>query len=71
MLAELPTLKALMTTDHAPTIQDGSETFWKLSGSDLLVLAKPNRQAIALHANQKHWTLAASQRQVERSTEAR
>jgi signal transduction histidine kinase len=70
MLAELPTLKALMTTDHAPTIQDGSETFWKLSGSDLLVLAKPNRQAIALHANQKHWTLAASQRQVERSTEA-
>jgi signal transduction histidine kinase len=70
MLADLPPLKALMTTDHAPTIQDGSETFWKLSGSDLLVLAKPNRQVIALHANHKHWTLAASQRQLERSTEA-
>jgi signal transduction histidine kinase len=70
MLADLPTLKALMTTDHAPTIQDGSETFWKLSGSDLLVLAKPNRQVIAQHANQPHWTLAASQRQVERSTAA-
>jgi len=70
MLADLPTLKALMTTDHAPTIQDGSETFWKLSGSDLLVLAKPNRQVIAQHANQPHWTLAASQRQVERSTSA-
>jgi signal transduction histidine kinase len=70
MLADLPTLKALMTTDHAPTIQDGSEAFWKLSGSDLLVLAKPNRQVVALHANQAHWTLAASQRQVERSTEA-
>src|SRR5438874_9175539 len=70
MLADLPTLKALMTTDHAPTIQDGSETFWKLSGSDLLVLARPNRQVIAQHANQQHWTLAASQRQVERSIEA-
>src|SRR4029077_8505243 len=39
MLAELPTLKALMTTQHAPTIQDGSDPFWKLAGCDLLLLA--------------------------------
>src|SRR5271167_4558904 len=39
MLAELPTLKALMTTRHALTIQDGSAAFWELAGSDLLVLA--------------------------------
>jgi len=40
MLAELPTLKALMTTEDAPTIQDGSEPFWKLAGSDLFLLAR-------------------------------
>ena len=39
MLAELPTLKALMTTHHAPTIRDGSLPFWQLAGSDLFVLA--------------------------------
>src|SRR5260370_7176760 len=55
MLAELPTLKALMTTEHAPTIQDGSETFWKLAGSDLFVLAKPDREAVALHITTPHW----------------
>jgi signal transduction histidine kinase len=69
-VADLPTLKMLMTTDHAPTIQDGSEAFWKLSGSDLMVLAKPNRQVVAMYANQPRWTLEASQKQVWRSAEA-
>ena len=30
MLSELPTLKALMTTRDAVTIQDASDSFWKL-----------------------------------------
>ena len=38
-LAELPTLKAAMTTQHPLTIQDASEPFWKLAGSDRLLLA--------------------------------
>ncbi len=38
LLSELPTLKALMSTAHAPTIQDGAAPFWKLSGADVLVL---------------------------------
>src|SRR5215475_262643 len=70
LVAALPTLKMLMTTDHAPTIQDGSQAFWKLSGSDLMVLAKPNRQVVAMYANQPRWTLEASQKQVWRSAEA-
>jgi len=70
MLAILPTVQALMTTDHAPTIQDGSEVFWKLSGSDLLVLAKPDRQIMALHVNQSRWSLGASQRELARSLDA-
>ena len=50
MLAELPTLKALMTTHHAPTIRDGSLPFWQLSGSDLFVLADPKDEMMALHS---------------------
>jgi len=50
MLAELPTLKALMTTRHAPTIRDGSFPFWQLAGSDLFLLADPNREVMTLHS---------------------
>src|ERR1700692_4643338 len=46
MLAEIPTLKALMTTRHALTIQDGSEPFWKLAGSDLFLLAAPHGRGV-------------------------
>src|SRR5215470_11999968 len=44
MLADLPTLKALMTTEHALTIQDASTRYWRLTGSDLFVLANPKKQ---------------------------
>jgi len=50
MLAELPTLKALMTTNHAPTIRDGSLPFWQLAGSDLFLLVNPKAEIMALHA---------------------
>src|ERR1700685_3204853 len=49
MLAELPTLKALMTTQHALTIQDASEPFWKLAGSDLFLLASNQGQVLGFH----------------------
>src|SRR5258707_2842450 len=62
MLAELPTLKALMTTEHAPTIQDGSKTFWKLAGSDLFVLSKLDRKVVALHMAKPWWSLGAGGR---------
>jgi signal transduction histidine kinase len=50
MLAELPTLKALMTTRHAPTIRDGSLPFWQLAGSDLFVLADSKGDVMAVHS---------------------
>jgi len=46
MLAELPTLKAVMTTEHAPTIQDASLPFWELAGSDLFVLANSSGHVV-------------------------
>lgn len=49
LLANLPSLKALMTTQHAATIQDGAEDFWKLAGSDLFVLADRSGKIMALH----------------------
>src|SRR6267378_303462 len=53
LLAELPTLKALMTTRDAPTIQDGSLPFWTLAGSDLFLLADTQGRVVALDVTQK------------------
>ena len=67
MLADLPTLKALMSTEHALTIQDASETFWKLAGSDLFVLAKPSGEVVALHMITPGWSSSNAQRDLQRS----
>ena len=53
LLAEIPTLKALMTTRDAPTIQDGSTPFWRLAGSDLFLLANPAGRVVALDVTQQ------------------
>ncbi len=52
MLAELPPLKAVMTSGHAATIQDATAEFWTLSGSDLLVLADPKGRIMAVHSGE-------------------
>jgi signal transduction histidine kinase len=51
LLANLPSLKALMTTHDAPTIQDASDKFWKLAPSDVFVLADPAGRIEAIHTN--------------------
>jgi signal transduction histidine kinase len=50
LLAELPTLKALMTSGDNLTIQDGAAEFWQLSGTDLFMLADPSGQVVAAYA---------------------
>src|ERR1700722_3684160 len=42
LLADLPSLKALMSTQDAHTIQDASQEFWATSGSDFFALTTPN-----------------------------
>ena len=69
MLADLPTLKAMMPAPNALTISDASETFWKLAGSDLFVLARPNREVVALHMTKPGWSAANVQRDLVRSTD--
>ena len=49
LLADLPNLRALMTTQHEATIQDASTDLWRLAGSDLFVLADRTGKVVALH----------------------
>lgn len=42
LLADLPSLKSLMSSRDARTIQDGSQQFWADSGSDFFALADEN-----------------------------
>src|SRR5215831_19365244 len=51
LLANLPNLKALMTTRDAATIQDASADIWRLAPSDVFVLADPVGQVLAIHTN--------------------
>lgn len=50
LLADLPSLKALMTTSDDRTIEDGAVEFWKVSGNDLFALADRNRRIVAVDA---------------------
>ncbi len=49
LLANLPSLKALMTTQDAATIQDASADLWHLGGSGLFVLSDRAGRVAALH----------------------
>lgn len=49
LLAELPPLKALMTSGDDLTIQDGATEFWQLSGDDLFALADPSGRIVAVY----------------------
>jgi signal transduction histidine kinase len=49
LLADLPNLRALMTTHDQATIQDASTDLWRLAGSDLFVLADRDGKVAALH----------------------
>ena len=49
LVANLPILRALMTTSHEKTIQDASLDLWRLAGSDLFLLATPAGDVVGLH----------------------
>src|SRR6202140_564582 len=69
MLAELPIIEAQMTTEHAPTIQDASTSWWKLAGSDLFILAMPDRRIVAFHVTKAGWPVEIAERDMKRSVE--
>ncbi len=49
LLAQQPSLKALLTTQDTRTIQDESADFRSLSGTDLFALALPSGNVVALY----------------------
>lgn len=50
LLADLPSLKALMTTRDQRTIEDGGQEFWRVSGTDLFALTAPDGKVLALYS---------------------
>src|SRR5580700_8175672 len=61
LLADLPNVRALMTTHDPATIQDASRDLWRLGGSDLLMLADSSGKVMALQATPPEITLPASE----------
>lgn len=70
LLADLPTLKALMTTNDPATIQDGSVEMWRTVGSDLFVLADRAGKLAALDTRTPGFTPASAQASLRRSLAA-
>jgi signal transduction histidine kinase len=50
LLADLPSLKALMTTSDRRTIADGAIGIWKVAGSDIFALADKHGQLLTVNA---------------------
>jgi len=49
LMADLPSLKALMTSHHPPTIQDASGEMFRLSGGDLFALVDTSNRLVGFH----------------------
>ena len=69
LMSELPPLKAVLATQHAVTIQDASEPFWKLAGSQLFVLSGPDGQIYGFHVSEGGWDPRLAETSLKRSIE--
>ena len=67
MLANLPNVRALMTTQDAATIQDESASIWRMSGGDLLVLADRSGGIVGLQASARDLSRAEAQESLRAS----
>lgn len=71
LLANLPNLRALMTTRDQATIQDVSGDLWRLAGSDLFLLANRSGEVVALHTSSPEFTRDMGQTALHDSTDSR
>jgi signal transduction histidine kinase len=65
LMADLPSLKALMTSRHPPTIQDASGEMFRLSGGDLFALLDPTSQFVGFHTGTPGITREQAQQLLE------
>jgi signal transduction histidine kinase len=68
LMADLPVLKALMTSRHPPTIQDASAEMFRLSGGDLFALVDQSNQIVGFHTRSPGITLDQAQQLRNRKT---
>jgi len=61
LMADLPVLKALMTSRHAPTIQDASQEMFRLSGGDLFALVDQSNRIVGFHTRAPGITVEQAQ----------
>jgi len=64
LISELPSLKALMTTHDAATIQDASREIWHLAGSDLFILTDREGNVVALHTSAPGFSRVMAEEQI-------
>jgi signal transduction histidine kinase len=69
LLANLPNVRALMTTRDARTIQDASADVWRLSGSDLLIMADRSGSVLALRTGAADFGRDTAQAWMQRALE--
>jgi signal transduction histidine kinase len=70
LLANLPSLKALMTSRDAVTIQDASGEIWRLAPSDVFVLASPVGKVLAIQTSVPGITGRAAEELLKNSLKA-
>ena len=68
MLAELPTLKAVLSTQHALTIQDASQPFWRLAGSQLSA-GQSDGKVLGFHLSKVGWEASLAEADLKKSLE--
>jgi nitrogen fixation/metabolism regulation signal transduction histidine kinase len=61
LLANLPNVRAMLTTQDSATIQDASGDVWNLSGSDLMVFADRSGDVVAMRAKNTSFERLAAQ----------
>ncbi|MBS1816529.1 MAG: HAMP domain-containing histidine kinase [Acidobacteria bacterium] len=66
LLAALPPLKAVMTSGDTATIQDASEPFWRLAGSQVLALADRSGHLSGFHATAASFSRSEAQAAIDR-----
>ena len=67
LLANLPNVRALMTTRDPATIQDASADVWRQSGSDLLVFASGSGDVLGIQTSASGFDRATAEALLDRS----
>jgi signal transduction histidine kinase len=70
LLANLPSLRAFMTSRDAATIQDASGEIWRLAPSDVFVLANPVGKVLAIQTSAPGITRGAAEELLKNSLKA-